>query len=915
MRWPLATIPALVLAVSTVPAHALSLTVDPDTGRWSLAGPALRITDARPAIRIGDGWLEPIGAPRITGPEAIADSLGAGQRTTVSWPAQDGLTLTVRVAVYDGRALVEATCRNDGPDARSATGFRAFACGLDTVGPAAACRVYRNSGAQGASGTRQIGESAHPSAYVTCVLDPAAGEALCAGMISYHRADAATLISAAGERRLALATTAAFSGVPLAPGETLSGEAWLLAWGPDPLDLLEAYADAVAQRLDIHLPADRDGFWNVWYAYDEDENSAEHMLECARYQAEHLATWGFPWFSAGVWQKDNAFGARLPKPDLYPQGLAWLADQLREAGVQPMLGGFTARVSECTAVFQQHPEYVAGDGTGAPLKVSDTSWGRCPHPSYLLDITHPGAQAWYREMWQEFVDWGYGGAWWIDFEGTTAAGVRHDPTLNAPFETDRLRLGIIREAIGPDAPLGAYTSPTNRYAGLVDRMRMAADVGRFPGNREHLLGVARNMAAAWFYHDRVWVNDPDPIMVGLQPDPALLELARVRLMVGAMTGGFVTLGERMPEMAPEQFRLLTTALPPYPRAARPIDLFRSDVPAIQDLAVEADWDTWHVVSVINWDDPTPIDVDVAADSVAIASNDVPYAARNAFDGTSAASLASPTQCWAAARDAPQPHWLSLRFPEPRQVRAVTIRWTHYTGFDPEVQWWTSARYAIQAWQDGDWQTIAAIVNEAPVEGLPVTTHELPPVTTAGLRILQAENGGPPRRPEMMAIGEVTLDPAPVPAREITVDFAELGLDPTRPHLVYEFWSQELLGALTGGVTLSVPAMAGRLLCIRPVPEQPWPLSTDLHVTQGGMELRDVRWDAQQRALTGIAQRPGESGHLVIYLPPGFAASAVSVAGESVPIAMAGERLLTVPVSFDGDPITWRVESSVSAEGF
>jgi len=105
----------------------------------------------------------------------------------------------------------------------------------------------------------------------------------------------------------------------------------------------------------------------------------------------------------------------------------------------------------------------------------------------------------------------------------------------------------------------------------------------------------------------------------------------------------------------------------------------------------------------------------------------------------------------------------------------------------------------------------------------------------------------------------------------------------------------------------VPAMAGRLLCIRDVPEHPWPLSTDLHVTQGGMELRQVRWDARARALTGIAQRPGESGHLVIYLPPGFAASAVSVADEALPVSMAGERLLTVPVAFDGDPIAWRVE--------
>ena len=89
----------------------------------------------------------------------------------------------------------------------------------------------------------------------------------------------------------------------------------------------------------------------------------------------------------------------------------------------------------------------------------------------------------------------------------------------------------------------------------------------------------------------------------------------------------------------------------------------------------------------------------------------------AFDGTSAASLAAPNQCWAADSKAPQPHWLSLRFPEPREIRSVTVRWTNYRGFDPEVEWWTSVRYDLQAWQDGEWRTVVEVTNEVPVVGL------------------------------------------------------------------------------------------------------------------------------------------------------------------------------------------------------
>jgi len=901
---------ATILGVSAVPwrsAAEVSLTVDPESGRWSLDGPALRVADAGVSIQVGGQSVEPLGRPEVSAPEPVSDALGAGRRTIISWPSEGGLALSVRVRLYETRALVEALCRNEGDEVQQVSAFQGLECRVQTQGDARKCRVFRNSGSQGASGVWPVGDGGHSSAYVTCVFDPEAEAALAVGMVSYHRADVTTAVSAADEGQLALAATAAFSDLPLAPGDTLSSEAYLLEWGSDPLALLERYADAVAQALDIHASEDRRGFWNVWYAYTETENSADHMLECARYQAEHLAKWGFPWFSVGIWQRENAFGARRPKPDLYPQGMAWLADRMREAGVRPMIGAFSARVSECTEVFAEHPEYMVGDGSGEPLRVGEKSWSRCPYPHYLPDMTHPGAQAWYRDMWQSFLDWGYGGYFWLDFEGTSGAGERHDPTLNAPFETDRLRLGIIRDVVGPDVHLGAYTSPTNRYAGLVDRMRMAADVGRFPGNREHLRGVARNMAAAWFYHNRVWVNNPDPIMVGLQPDPWHAELSRVRLLLGAMTGGFVTLGERMPEMAPEQFRLLTVALPPYPEAARPVDLFRSEVPEIQDLTVETDWDTWHVVSVINWDDPAPLEVEVEADSEGIASNGVPYSAEHAFDGVPGVSLASPGDCWAASREAPAPHWISLRFPEPREVARLTIHWTRYGGFDPEVEWWTSQRYAIQAWQEGDWRTVAEVENDVPVAGLPVTTHDLPAVRTDGIRIVQPEGGGHPRRPQMMAIGEITLEPVTSHAKDIRVDFAELGLDGGQPFLVYEFWSQELLGTMTGGVTVSVPAMAGRLLCIRPVPEHPWPLSTDLHVTQGGVELTGVSWDAQARALSGVAQRPGESGHVVIYVPDDFAASAVSVQGEALGPEMADERVLRIPMAFDGRPVPWRVE--------
>jgi hypothetical protein len=657
----------------------------------------------------------------------------------------------------------------------------------------------------------------------------------------------------------------------------------------------------------IKVSTDRDGLWNAWYAYDEQENSEDNFLKCAAYQGRHLVQWGIPWLQTGVWQRENAFGEDRVKPDLYPHDLQWLGQQMRNRGVKPLLGGFLARVSDTTPLFRDHPEFLAKGPDGRPLQVSTTSWGRCPHPHYLLDISQPGAQQWYRDLWRRFVDWGYQGYFWIDFEGTSAAGTRHDPALNAPFETDRLRLNIIREAIGGDAHLATYTSPTNRYLGLADRVRMASDVGRFGAgaNWPHIRNVARNMAAAWFYHNRVWANDPDPPMVGLHPDPARLEEARVRLLIVAMSGGFVTLGERIPEMEPAQFRLLTTVMPPYPEAARPVDLFRHELPEVQDLSVQTDWDRWHVVSVINWDDPVQPKLGVEADSELMAGNGKPYSAFHAFDGVVGTSLASPAACWAADSRKPGPHWIALSFPETREIHAVTIHWTSYRGFDPEVEWWTSAHYLIQVWKDNDWRTVADVHNQAPVAGLATTAHRFGQVRADRLRILQPDGGGPPRRNGMFAIAEIEVLPKPSPKpRDIQVDFAELGLESGASYLAYDFWDQKLLGEMKQCLIASVCPRTSRLFCIRPVPKHPWILSTDRHVTQGAVELRDVKWDAGARCLHGCAQRPGESGNIVLYVPKGFKVLSAELDSQPASVIQASEAVAKIPMTFSGHPVKW-----------
>ncbi len=104
----------------------------------------------------------------------------------------------------------------------------------------------------------------------------------------------------------------------------------------------------------------------------------------------------------------------------------------------------------------------------------------------------------------------------------------------------------------------------------------------------------------------------------------------------------------------------------------------------------------------------------------------------------------------------------------------------------------------------------------------------------------------------------------------TVRLAELGLVEGRRYLVWDFWRGELADTVDADFEVEVPAGTARCLRIMAEPEQPAVLATDMHVTQGLVELSDVRWDAEAKTLSGVATRaPGASGAVLVYQPAGW----------------------------------------------
>lgn len=139
-----------------------------------------------------------------------------------------------------------------------------------------------------------------------------------------------------------------------------------------------------------------------------------------------------------------------------------------------------------------------------------------------------------------------------------------------------------------------------------------------------------------------------------------------------------------------------------------------------------------------------------------------------------------------------------------------------------------------------------------------------------------------------------------------IHFAKLGLDEQKSYLVFRFWDQRFLGEFRGKVPLRVKAERGESYAIRGVPRQPWVLSTDMHLTQGGVELKGVRYDPSTEELSGIAERhPGDEGHVVVYVPEGYLVRSASEKYRQREEA-SGVKILHLEVKFQEAKASWSI---------
>jgi alpha-galactosidase len=239
-----------------------------------------------------------------------------------------------------------------------------------------------------------------------------------------------------------------------------------------------------------------------------------------------------PHGGAGDWLACNA---------KFPHGLAWLSDRIHRAGLDAGLWLAPFLTTAQAEFAQAHPE--------ATFEPAEPAWW-LSHPCRVVDGSHPAARQWLRTVSATLT---YDMGW--DFLKLDFLHVGADRRVAA------LRDGLesLRQGAGSAYLLGCG-APLLTSVGLVDGMRVGADVGpRYEAPYGVVEGV-RAATARGATHGRLWVADLDCLLLR-----APLSRAERQAHLSAIgLCGQVFLSDVVAQLDQHDVMDLRRVLPPHP---------------------------------------------------------------------------------------------------------------------------------------------------------------------------------------------------------------------------------------------------------------------------------------------------------------------------------------------------------------
>jgi alpha-galactosidase len=362
-------------------------------------------------------------------------------------------------------------------------------------------------------------------------------------------------------------------GVELGPGEEWTLDPLWLAEGP----AAERYAEFVdhwAAVAGARAGGPSPYGWCSWYQYfwkvrpqgvrDNLALAAAHGLELVQLDDGYQRAVG-DWLDpagafAGPGQAGQAGG---------------LAREIGDAGLEAGIWTAPFLATRRSRLMKDHPDWFVRGDRGRPLRAmwNPLSWKGW---AFALDTTRPEVLDHLRTVFSALRALGFG-YHKIDFCYAAAmAGRRAGDGRLTRAQALHAGLRAVREGIGEDATLLGCGCPFGPAVGVVDAMRVSPDTAprwraglvRAPGYPDTAPAAANALRASVLrapLHRRLWVNDPDCLL--LRPTDTHLHAEQRRILAAVVegTGGCTVVSDDLASYGPEQWAELSRL-----RAARPV---------------------------------------------------------------------------------------------------------------------------------------------------------------------------------------------------------------------------------------------------------------------------------------------------------------------------------------------------------
>ena len=193
-------------------------------------------------------------------------------------------------------------------------------------------------------------------------------------------------------------------------------------------------------------------------------------------------------------------------------------------------------------------------------------------------------------------------------------GYRKDPTKTRA-QVLRNGLKVLRKAVGQDTFLLGCGLPLGSGIGIVDAMRIGADVsGTWTPNymgvkpffkkEPHIPSAqnsVQNVVTRAMFHNRWWINDPDCLLVRSNTNLTQPEIQSLATVI-ALTGGSLLISDSLPDLSEDRIKIVQRLLPVIGKRASVVDWFDHESPKKLRVDMSGEVGEWHLLALFNWED-------------------------------------------------------------------------------------------------------------------------------------------------------------------------------------------------------------------------------------------------------------------------------------------------------------------------